>query len=64
MKREALLRELRALARKLDVHFEIDEGQGKGSHYTVYFGEKKTTIKSGEIKPHQAKLLKKQLGLL
>jgi len=44
MKREALLRELRALARKRGLVFEVFTDKGKGSHYRVRFGDKLTTI--------------------
>ena len=38
----------RIAARK---HFEVIEDKGKGSHYRVEFGDKITTIKSGELRP-------------
>ena len=63
MKREALIRELRKLARKEGVIFEVTEDHGKGSHYRVRYGEKFTTVKSGELKPGYVALIKKQLGV-
>lgn len=63
MKREALIRELRKLAGKSSKNFEILPGQGKGSHYQVRFGDRKTTIKSGELRPGYVALIKKQLGI-
>jgi len=63
MKREALIRELRRLAREQNVFFEINTRERNGSHYRIYFGEKSTILKSGEITPMIAKLIKKQLGL-
>ena len=63
MTREALIRELRRLARKEDVRFDVVPGRGKGSHYQVYFGDRTTTIKSGELKPGYVKLIRKQLGI-
>lgn len=57
MTREALLRELRKLARDRDVEFEVTKGRGKGSHY------RRTTIKSGELTPTYVGLVKKQLGV-
>jgi len=59
----SLLQEIKKLARKNNVFFDVAETQGKGSHYRVFYGEKFTTVKSGELKPHEAKLIKKQLGL-
>ena len=63
MTREALLRELRKLARNRGVEFEITKGRGKGSHYRVKFGNLRTTIKSGELTPTYVGLVKKQLGV-
>lgn len=64
MKREQFLRELRKLANDQNAFFEIYQNAGKGSHYRVTFKDKTTTIKSGEITPVYAKLIKKQLGIL
>lgn len=63
MTRDALIRELRKLARQQGVNFEVVTGRGKGSHYQVYFGNQTTTIKSGEMRPGYVKLIKKQLGI-
>jgi len=63
MKREALLRELRALAKERNVTFAINAVQGKGSHYRVSFGNKKSTIQSGELDPLKVRRIKKQLGV-
>lgn len=63
MKREALIRELRKLARERGVNLEITKGRGKGSHYRVKFGNRRTIIKSGELTPAYVALIKKQLGV-
>lgn len=63
MKREALIRELRTLAKLEGKEFEVVENKGKGSHYRVKFGDKITTLKSGELTPTYVKLIKKQLGV-
>jgi len=63
MTRDALIRELRKLARKQGQTFEVVTGRGKGSHYQVYFGKRTTTIKSGELRPGYVKLIKAQLGV-
>ncbi|MDQ2633763.1 MAG: hypothetical protein M3Y43_05930 [Pseudomonadota bacterium] len=63
MTREALLRELRKLARERGVPFQVTTGRGKGSHYRVKFGTRRTIIKSGELTPTYVGLVKKQLGL-
>ncbi|MGB3415755.1 MAG: type II toxin-antitoxin system HicA family toxin [Mesorhizobium sp.] len=63
MTREALIRELRKLARKQGMSFEVVKDRGKGSHYQVYLGSRTTTIKSGELRPGYVKLIKEQLGV-
>ena len=63
MTREALLRELRKLARERGVTFEVTTGRGKGSHYRVKFGNRRTIIKSGELTPTYVGLVNKQLGV-
>jgi hypothetical protein len=63
MTREAMIRELRRLARKESVRFEVVPGRGKGSHYQVYFGDRTATVKSGELRPGYVKLIRRQLGI-
>ncbi len=63
MTREALIRELRKLARDQEVRFDVAVSRGKGSHYRVTFGDRTTTIKSGELRPGYVKLIKAQLGI-
>ncbi|WP_158873978.1 hypothetical protein [Antarcticirhabdus aurantiaca] len=63
MKREALIRELRQLARQAGVEFVVTPNAGKGSHYLVRFGTKRTIIQSGELKPQRVKDIRKQLGI-
>lgn len=64
LKREALLRELREVARLSGMEFEITVNRGKGSHYRVRLGKKFTTIKSGELTPDYIRLIKKQLEIV
>ncbi len=66
MKRDALIRELRRLARKTGKQFEIVRDHGKGSHYRVRFGDRFTVVKSGrsgELPEGYVALVKKQLGI-
>ncbi|WP_412058730.1 hypothetical protein [Bartonella sp. DGB2] len=63
MKRDALLRQLRTEARIRGVKFEVEKDAGKGSHYVVFFADKSTVIKSGELSPLYVKIVKKQLGV-
>ena len=51
MKREQFLRQLRREAREAKVEFRVDESEGKGSHYRVYFGERRTIVQSGDLTP-------------
>lgn len=63
MKRDALIRELRQIARKNGVEFRVVESRGKGSHYQVYYGDRTTTVKSGEMRPGYVSLIRRQLGI-
>ncbi len=59
------LRRLRRLARARGIEVRIDEERGKGSHATLYFGERFTTIKDArkEIRPGLLHAMLRQLGL-
>ena len=63
MKREALVRELRKLARESGMTFEVVPDRGKGGHWRIHFGNRFTIVKSGELTPTYVKLVRKQLGL-
>ena len=63
MKREALIRELRKLARQQGKDFEVFTDRGKGSHYRVRFGDRITTIQSGELSLLHVRTIRKQLGI-
>jgi hypothetical protein len=63
MKRDALLRELRALARKQGRAFEVFTDKGKGSHYRVRFGDRLTTVQSGDLSNLMVAKIRKQLGI-
>lgn len=63
MKREALIRELRRMAGKAGLEFAVVPNHGKGSHYLVQFGSKRTIIQSGELKPDRVKDIRRQLGI-
>jgi len=64
LKREALIRELRKIARKRGLIFKVVETKGKGSHYRVYLGDKASTLQSGELTRFHTNRIKKQLGLI
>lgn len=63
MKREALIRELRKLAKARNLAFQVNRGAGKGSHYRVYVGDRISTVQSGELSPFHVRRIKQQLGL-
>lgn len=63
MKRDALIRELRALAKEQGKSFVVFTDKGKGSHYRVQFGDRFTTIQSGDLSNLRIETIKKQLGI-
>ena len=63
MNRDQFLRELRREARKRGLVFRIVETRGKGSHYRVHFGDRFTTVQSGDLTPLMVRSLRKQLGM-
>jgi hypothetical protein len=62
MNRDKLIRELRKYAKDHDLDFAVDTKKGKGSHYGVRLGDKKTTVQS-DIDEFRAARIKKQLGV-
>src|SRR5438876_10821587 len=60
-----LLRRLRRLGRPRGVAVRFDEERGKGSHGTLYFGERFTVIKDrrAETRPGLPHSMLRQLGL-
>jgi hypothetical protein len=62
MNRDKLIRELRKYAKENGLEFAVDTKKGKGSHYGVRLGDKKTTVQS-DIDEFRAARIKKQLGV-
>ena len=60
-----LLRRLRRLGSRRGVVVYFDEERGKGSHGTLYFGERFTVLKDrrAEIRPGLLHAMLRQLGL-
>ena len=60
-----LLRRLRRLGGQRGVAVRFDEERGKGSHGTLYFGERFTVLKDrrAEIRPGLLHSMLRQLGL-
>jgi mRNA interferase HicA len=65
MKGAELVRRLRKLGRQREVAVEFVPERGKGSHGTLYFGERLTIIRNlkDEIKTGTLHAMLKQLGL-
>ena len=63
MKREQLLRILRAEAKSLNLEFELDKVAGKGSHYRLRIGSRISTVQSGDLSPFQVRRIRRDLGL-
>ena len=63
MKREALIRELRRLSRKQGKTFNVETNRGKGKHYRVRFGDRLTTVQSGELSALRVNAIRQQLGI-
>jgi hypothetical protein len=61
LKREQLIRELQKAAK--DAGLVVDWARGKGGHCVVRCNGAFTVIKSGEISPLMAKIIRRQLGL-
>lgn len=65
MKGKAFIRRIRKLGRKTGVAVRFSERRGKGSHGTLYYGDRKTTVKDRkqEIGPGLLRAMLTQLGL-
>ena len=63
VKRDQFIRELNKQARQLGLALEIDMARGKGGHCVVRLDGRFSVIRSGEITPLMAKVIRKQLGL-
>lgn len=62
MNRDDLIRALRKYCRKRDIPFAVDEQKGKGSHYMVTVGDRRTTVQS-HISPLIIRKICGQLGI-
>jgi hypothetical protein len=63
VKREQFIRELSRQARDLGLELEVDHARGKGGHWTIRLPGRFSVVKSGEITPLMARVIRKQLGL-
>ena len=44
MNTRELIRKLRRLARKRSIYFDVKDHESKGSHRTIYLGDRKQTV--------------------
>ena len=62
MNRDQLIRAIRKLANKRNIHFELDSKKGKGSHYRVEYGAKWTTVQH-DLNPGRIQRILRQLDI-
>ncbi|MBL1293035.1 MAG: type II toxin-antitoxin system HicA family toxin [Thiotrichales bacterium] len=63
MNREQFIKEARKTAKTNGVDFRIDKKRGKGSHITIYYGDKFATVPNGELKRGTLAAIRKQLNI-
>ena len=65
MSENEFIRKIKRLAKKRGIEAYVDKKRGKGSHVTLYFGERLTIVRnpSQELKTGTIKAMLKQLGL-
>ena len=66
MKGSEFLRKIRKLASETGVRVEVDSRRGKGSHVTLYYGDRYTILRSmkDELKTGTYRAMLKQLGII
>lgn len=65
LKGSEFVRKVRALAGKKAIRVEYKAERGKGSHGTLYYGDKRTTVRNlkDELKTGTLQAMLKQLGI-
>ena len=65
MKGSEFIKKVKKLAKAKGLKFEIDSSRGKGSHITLYYGEKYTVVRNlkDELKTGTYKAMLNQLGI-
>ena len=65
MKGSEFIRKIKKLAKKRGIEAYVDKKRGKGSHVTLYFGDRLTIVRnpSDELKTGTLKAMLKQLDL-
>lgn len=57
------IRRVRKLGRRTGTSVAVDSAHGKGSHQRLYYGERFTTVRRGEIPKGILRAMCKQLGI-
>jgi len=60
---DEFIRRVRRLGRKTETPVEVFKAHSKGSHRTLYYGDRRTTVKHGEIRMGLLHAMCKQLGI-
>ncbi len=63
MNRREFVQRARRYARHNGLEFDFDPVRGKGSHGTVYVGDRQTTVQHGEIQPRTLHGMLRDLGI-
>jgi mRNA interferase HicA len=65
MRGNELIKKVEALGKERGIAVRVDKKRGKGSHQTLYFGERKTIIRNpkDELKTGTYHAMLKQLGI-
>ena len=65
MKGSEFIRKIKKLARARNISVKVDKKRGKGSHITLYFGDRVTIVRypKDELKTGTLKAMLSQLGI-
>lgn len=63
MNGDEFVRRMKKLGRATGISVRLVAHRSKGSHQTLYFGDRLTIVQSGEIPPGTLHAMLKQLGL-
>ena len=63
MNGDDFIKKVRRLGKENGVDVRFDKKRGKGSHGTLYYGDKKTIVKRSELSPGLLAAMLKQLGI-
>jgi len=65
MRGNEFIKMVETLGRELRIKVQVDKKRGKGSHQTLYFGERKTIVRNpkDELKTGTYHAMLKQLGI-